>query len=207
MIDRRLVASIDWVLLGATLLLALIGVLMVYSATEGARRAREEGRFEQGVSRSDDGQKAAAPVRRARPAATKQMIAAGLGLLALLVVLGIDYHRLTDRAVLLYVASAVALVAALAFGPRIAGTKRWFVIGGFQVQPSEFVKVAAALFLARVFGESRHESLGLREVLPSGLAVSALFLLIAAAPDLGTAACLMPLFFAVTTRRCGSTRS
>jgi cell division protein FtsW (lipid II flippase) len=32
-IDRRLVAGIDWVLLGTTLLLSLIGVATVYSAT------------------------------------------------------------------------------------------------------------------------------------------------------------------------------
>jgi len=108
-----------------------------------------------------------------------------------------DETLLLRGALALYVAAAAALAAALAFAPRIATTKRWFLILGFQVQPSEFVKVAAALFLARVFAESRQESLGLREVAPSGLAIGALFVLIAAAPDLGTAMCLLPLFLGV----------
>ena len=200
MIDRRLVASIDWLLVGATVLLTIVGILMVYSATEGARGrsgATRKGE-EIGATKSGEVERAPSPrARKGRSQATKQLIGAGLGLVALLVTLGVDYRRLVDRAVLLYVAAVAVLAGALAFAPRIATTKRWFLIGGFQVQPSEFVKVAAALFLARIFAESRHESLGLREVAPAGIAIGGLFVLIAAAPDLGTAICLLPLFLAV----------
>ena len=74
----------------------------------------------------------------------------------------VDYRRLADRAILLYVAwPSLVLVYVLVFGPRIAGTRRWFLLGGFQLQPSEFVKLVAALFVAKVFAESRQESLGL----------------------------------------------
>jgi rod shape determining protein RodA len=109
----------------------------------------------------------------------------------------IDYRRLADRAVLLYVLSLVALVYVLRFGPLIAGTRRWVVIGGFQLQPSELVKLAAAVFVAKMFAEFRQESLGLREVALPGAATGLLVLLIAREPDLGTAACLLPLFLAV----------
>jgi len=99
--------------------------------------------------------------------------------------------------VLLYVLSIVALVYVLRFGPLIAGTRRWVVIGGFQLQPSELVKLAAAVLAAKLFSEFRQESLGLREVALPGAAMGLLVLLIAREPDLGTAACLLPLFLAV----------
>ena len=59
------------------------------------------------------------------------------------------------------------------------------------------MKLVAALFVAKVFGDSRQESLGLRDIAGPGMAVGLLALLIAAAPDLGTAFCLIPLFLSV----------
>ena len=75
-----------------------------------------------------------------------------------MVAAAIDYRRLADRAVLLYVLSVVALVYVLRFAPVIAGTRRWVVIGGFQLQPSELVKLAAAVFVAKIFSEYRQET-------------------------------------------------
>ena len=98
---------------------------------------------------------------------------------------------------LLYVLSAVALVYVLRFGPLIAGTRRWILIGGFQLQPSEFVKLTAAIFVAKIFAEYRQESLGLRDLVWPGAAVGLLALLIALEPDLGTAACLVPMLLTV----------
>ncbi len=169
-IDRRLVHNIDWVLLGATLTLALVGVAMVYSATHTGRYP---------------------------DLYLKQLALVGLGTLGLVVASSLDYRRLADRAVLLYALSVVALLYVLRFGPVIAGTRRWIVLGGFQLQPSELVKIAAAVFVAKVFAEYRQETLGLRDVLLPGAAVGFLALLIAREPDLGTAACLVPLFLAV----------
>jgi len=169
-IDRRLVANVDWLLLGATLLLALAGVATVYSATHKGALA--------GLH-------------------LKQLYLVAAGLVGLLLALVVDYRRLADRAVLFYVLSASALVYVLLFGPRIAGTRRWILLGGFQLQPSEFVKLAAAFLLAKVFAETNRESLGLRDLLGPAAAVGVLVLLIAREPDLGTAACLLPPFLAV----------
>jgi rod shape determining protein RodA len=114
------------------------------------------------------------------------------------IVVSLDYRRLADRAVLFYLAGLAALVGVLLLSPRVAGTRRWFVLGPLgQLQPSEFVKLAAALFVAKVFSESRRESLGLMEIAGPGVAVGVLAVLIAAEPDLGTAFCLVPLFLTV----------
>jgi rod shape determining protein RodA len=169
-IDRRLVYNVDWVLLGTTLVLTLVGVAMVYSATHAGQKP---------------------------DLYLKQLALVGVGLVGLALAAALDYRRLADRAVLLYVLSLVALVYVLRFGPLIAGTRRWIVIGGFQLQPSELVKLVAAVFFAKLFSEFRQDSLGLRELLLPGAAVGLLVLLIAREPDLGTAACLVPLFLTV----------
>jgi rod shape determining protein RodA len=169
-IDRRLLYNVDWVLVATALALSLVGVAMIYSATHTG------GSPDQYI---------------------KQLVLMGAGVVGLVVVAAIDYRRLADRAVLLYVLSAAVLVYVLQFAPVIAGTRRWIVIGGFQLQPSEFVKIVAAIVVARMFAEYRQESLGLRDLVWPGVAVGFLALLIAREPDLGTAACLVPLLFAI----------
>ncbi len=169
-IDRRLLLNLDWVLLGACLLLALIGIAMIHSATFGGSSS---GLY------------------------LKQAWVLGVGILGLLLALSIDYRRLADRAMLFYLGAAGLLVYVLLFGPRIAGTRRWFLLGPLQVQPSELAKIAAALLAAKAFAEMRKDRLSLPDVAQPGLAVALLALLIAAEPDLGTAFCLVPLFLTV----------
>jgi rod shape determining protein RodA len=168
--DRRLVRSLDWVLLGSVLLLSMIGVAMILSATHGGRYA---GLY------------------------LKQLYGVGIGLVALFAVLAVDYRRLTDRAPLLYLGAVAVLGFLLAFSPRIAGTHRWLVLGPVQLQPSELVKLVAALLVAKIFADTKKESLGLVDILVPGAAVGVLVALIAAQPDLGTAFCLVPLFLTV----------
>jgi len=169
-IDRRLVYNVDWVLLGATLALSLVGVAMVYSATHSGR---------------------------APNLYLKQLALVGLGTIGLVVAAAFDYRRLADRATALYALSVLVLLYVLRFGPLVAGTRRWILIHGFQLQPSELVKLVAALFVAKVFSEYRQETLGLWEVAGPGAAIGLLAVLIARGPDLGTAACLVPLFLVV----------
>ncbi len=169
-IDRRLLFNIDWALLLSALLLAAIGVFTIHSATHSGRNAALY---------------------------LKQLYLLGVGLVALLLALLVDYRRLADRAVLFYGLAVVTLLYVLRFSPVIAGTRRWILIGGFQLQPSELAKIVAALLVAKVFAESRMETLGLRDVLAPGAAVGFLAFLVAREPDLGTAACLIPLFLVV----------
>jgi rod shape determining protein RodA len=168
-IDRRLVYNVDWVLVAASLLLSLVGVAMVYSATH--------------VGRTPD-------------LYLKQLAFVAAGAIGLVLTASLDYRRLADRAVLLYGLSAVALLYVLRFAPVKAGTQRWIVLGGFQLQPSELAKLAVALFVAKVLSEYRQESLGLRDILMPAGAVGLLALLVAKQPDLGTAGCFVPILLA-----------
>lgn len=172
MVDRRLLFNMDWVLLGAVLLLCGIGVAMIHSATFSGRIARLY---------------------------ISQMQWIGVGILVLSAALVADYRRLVDRSLLLYLALIALLIAVVTVGPRVAGTRRWFVVPHthLQVQPSEFGKIVAALLVAKIFSESKKDSLGLSDLTVPGLAVGVMAALIAAEPDLGTAVCLVPLFLAV----------
>jgi rod shape determining protein RodA len=169
MIDRRLLWNLDWVLVGAVLALSATGVAAILSAGQHGPHA---------------------------DLYLKQLSFLGLGFVCLGASLIPDYRRLVDRAPWLYLAAVVVLAYLLFLGPRVAGTRRWLVLGPMQLQPSEFVKLVAALLLAKFFGETKKESLGLPDVLAPGCAVALLMLLIGAAPDLGTAVCLLPLFIA-----------
>jgi rod shape determining protein RodA len=170
-VDRRLLFNIDWALLAAALILLAVGMATIRSATFTGRNAGLE---------------------------VKQLYAIALGVALMLVAVSLDYRRLVDRAPILYLLTVTVLVYVLVFGPKIAGTRRWFLgPGGFQVQPSEFAKLVAALFVAKIFAESKKDSLGLADILAPGAAVGLMCLLIAAEPDLGTAFTLVPLFLAV----------
>jgi rod shape determining protein RodA len=194
-IDRRLLLNIDWPLLGTSLALTCIGLALVASAT----RVRHLSAPAQSVVTTADGteREPPSPPSRETPRWVRQTGAIALGLIVFLAMLAIDYRRLADHAPLFYVASVVVLLGLLLFGHPVAGTRRWLTFGPLQLQPSEVVKVIAALVVARAFAESRKESLSLRDVLGPGAATAVLALLIALEPDLGTAFCLVPMFFAV----------
>jgi rod shape determining protein RodA len=169
-VDRRLFYNVDWMLLLAVGIITAIGVATIMSATHNSRFS--------GIY-------------------LKQVYAVCLGVVGLVIAASVDYRRLADRAPLLFLLALAVLASVLLFGPRIAGTRRWFVLGGFQIQPSEFAKLVAALFVAKVFAESKKEDLGLSDIALPAVAIGTMFLLIAAEPDLGTAITLGPLFLTV----------
>ena len=120
---------------------------------------------------------------------TRQGAAMALGLLLLLACMLIDYRQYQRPAV---VATAViGILAALAFVllmPASRGSHRWISLGFFNIQPSEFAKLAVILFLAS-FLSRKDDRLNefRRGLLPILLVVGSILLLVAVEPDLGTA--------------------
>ena len=88
----------------------------------------------------------------------------------------------------------IGLIITLFFGYAGMGAKRWIRVGGFNLQISEFAKIALVLFMAKYFHKLNAEkTIGLfRSIVP--LIVSILvFLLVAIQPDLGTAVIILIL--------------
>jgi rod shape determining protein RodA len=168
MISRdRTAPRIDLNFLGTALVLAIIGCLLVYSAT--FFNEPNLGTFK------------------------RQMLWVGIGLALAIVIMMIDYHVLFDVAPILYGIGIVLLLYLLVWGKVTANVKSWIHIAGFQFQPSEFMKVFTALMLARFFDSNDRAYLDFRSFMIAmgiiGLPVG----LIIIQPDFGTAASFFPL--------------
>ena len=78
----------------------------------------------------------------------KQGFATLLGLLGMVIIARIDYHKWLPLAVPGYLMAIALSVAVMLFGDEYNGSKRWLSLGPVSFQPSEFAKVAVILFLA-----------------------------------------------------------
>ena len=80
----------------------------------------------------------------------KQLIWIGASLLLAMLMLVLDAKFYIHFSYLLYILLLGILLGVLVFGREINGAKSWFVVGGFQLQPSEFAKAITALALANL---------------------------------------------------------
>jgi rod shape determining protein RodA len=176
----------DRLLLAALVGLMVLGALFVYSATMVSESAGLAPWHHQSWFR--------------------QIVWYVLGIGAAAALCCVDYHTVARWSMVAYWFAVVLLAAVLACGTVRFGARRWFDLGFFSLQPSEFAKLAFILaqahFLSRPVEELRllrtfWKALGLM-VLP--------FVLILKEPDLGSALVLLPtglamLFVAGTPRR------
>jgi rod shape determining protein RodA len=89
-------------------------------------------------------------------------------------------------------------------GSTVKGAQRWISLGFFQLQPSEFMKIAVLLVLALLMSERRGEAVAIDVVRAIGLVVPAVAL-IYLQPDLGTLLVLMAVLLALLV--VGGTRA
>ena len=93
-------------------------------------------------------------------------------------------RQIRRLALVVFVISAVLVAATPFFGAEIKGARRWLVIFGVNVQPSEFLKPAFVILVAWLFGESAR-----RPEMPANTVALALLLLVVALlvlqPDFG----------------------
>ena len=167
----RKLQSDKWLFL-ATLALICASVVMVYSAS--ALVALE--RFQQPYL-----------------FVTRQLMWAAFGVAVLSIVMRIDYRAYrNDRLIWLLLAVVGCMLLAVLFRGPINGTRRWFGVGGFGIQPSELAKLAAILFTALILERRRHRINEVQySLLPIGVIVGALVGLILLQPDFGTAVSLL----------------
>jgi rod shape determining protein RodA len=163
---------IDKLQLAALVGLMVLGALFIYSATL-AHEANDTAWY--------------------RELFFKQIIWYTVGLTLAFLVCLVDYHSLVRWSFVAYWSTIVLLVAVFFLGKTIYGARRWFDLGFFKLQPSEFAKLAFILaqahFLSRPADELKlpanfFRALGLM-VLP--------FALIIKEPDLGSALVFLPV--------------
>jgi len=161
---RHKLGQMSW---GLVLLLAMtasLGFAMLYSAANGSLE----------------------------PWASRQMVRFGVGLALMFVMAMIDIRQLHRFAYAFYGLALVLLVAVEVMGRVGMGAQRWIDLGVFQLQPSELMKIALVLALARYFHGLAPEEVGKMK----SLAVPVLLILVPTGlvlkqPDLGTAMLLI----------------
>lgn len=112
----------------------------------------------------------------------------------------LDYHRLRRVAPLLALASFVLLVIVMVpgLGMSSGGSSRWIGFGSIGLQPSEFAKLALALYGADIIAKRQEAGSSVRHSLaPVVLLMSGAALMVLAQPDMGTAMVLIVILLAL----------
>lgn len=159
---KRELKNMEWGILVVAIILSIIGIVALFSATQET----EYDEF------------------------SKQIIWLVVSLIAMVIIMFIDYNLLLKASPVLY-GLAIMLLIAVLFTKPVNGATSWFNIGAFSLQPGEFSKVAVILFLTFVITKIQRK--GQEEInrptrlliILSVLAVPVL--LIIKQPDYGTA--------------------
>lgn len=129
----------DLFMLTLVLILAVFGLIILFSASEYNGRVR----FHDSAYYFK-----------------KQLFATALGIGAMYIVSSIDHHLFVRLAPAAYFLSILLSTAVLLFGQEINGSRRWLNLGPLSFQPSEFAKVAVVLFLTWQIERTRRRTDG-----------------------------------------------
>ena len=169
--------GINWGLLLLLTGIACIGFAMLYSAANG----------------------------HWQPWASKQMVRFAVAVVLMMAVAVVDLRFWLRSAYAFYGIAFLLLIAVEVRGAVGMGAQRWIDLGVIQIQPSELMKIAVVLVLARYFSALAPEEIGrpTRLILPT-LVVMIPAALVLKQPDLGTAMMLLlgggAIFFLVGVR-------
>ncbi|HEV2278588.1 MAG TPA: rod shape-determining protein RodA [Acidobacteriaceae bacterium] len=156
----------DWTLLGFVLILSVISVFEIYSATIHTKF--------HGFQKM-------------------QILWIVGGLVAMFVMSVVDYHKLLTAVYWFYGFCILSLLAVLAVGTRVNGGKRWIRLpGGGHFQPSEWVKLVIIVMMARYFSNLAGRQPTWTDILKAIGLVLLPMLLVLKQPDLGTALTYTP---------------
>ncbi len=123
----------------------------------------------------------------------KQALWLVIGSAALIVIFSIDYHRLLALAPIFYALGLGLLVLVLIIGHDRGGARSWLLLGPVSIQPSELAKLATVLFLTRYLAGVKRAFLNLREIATACVVTLVPIVLIALERDLGSAAMFCPM--------------
>lgn len=164
----------DWPLFIVAALIAVIGIVNLYSATSVSTSASRSELYLNQV----------------------YWLVAG-GILAVIVA-SVDYRHMERFGYVLYVVGVVLLILVFILGRDIRGSSRWIQMGSFSFQPSEFMKIFLMIALAKyLHNDPRTEARSLRDLAGPAALTAVPVLLVLRQPDLGTGLILTLIFVSV----------
>lgn len=163
--ERTIYRRIDWSLIIIIFCLNFIGLINLYSATHGPNSRDVETLF------------------------MNQIVWLVVGWTIFFTVTVLDYAIVSRLAYLIYFFNFIAIVYVTLFGKVALGAQRWIDFGFFRYQPSETMKLALIILLAKVLANRNtlNSGMGLRDLIFPLLLLLIPFGLIVEQPDLGTA--------------------
>ncbi|ACY18403.1 rod shape-determining protein RodA [Haliangium ochraceum] len=169
---RRFRARFDWPLFLAMSTICLIGLLNLYSATFGTRHAVK---FDQ------------------------QVVRIVIGAVAFFAATFVDYRTLVRFAWPALGLTVVGLIVVWLLGDLslAKGSHRWIAAGPIRIQPSELVKIAVILVLAKLLQDHETAPMSWRQTLPRLVLLAVPVLLIAMQPDLGSSIMVGLIIFSI----------
>lgn len=167
MAGNKVWKRIDWWLLIVMVILQILGLLTLASATHSS-----------GIMKL-----------------MRQVMWMFVGWIAFLIVLNLDYHLWARWAGGIYWLNLVLLIFVLLFGYEQYGAQRWLKFSGFTIQPSEFAKAAIIITLASFIVENKERlAADFRLFLKAGFHVCLPLVLVFLQPDLGTSLVLVGIW-------------
>lgn len=161
----------DWLLIITTFLLAIFGLLMVFSSSY-VYALYENGNYAFFFQR--------------------QFVWFILATFAFLFFMHVPFEKYRKVTIYLYILAVILLLLVPIIGVKINDAKRWIDLGFMTFQPSEFVKLAMIIYLAHVYSNKTSYIDNFKKgVMPPLIAVSLILALIMMQPDLGTATAIL----------------
>ncbi len=163
--------NFDFLLLGAVVLAASFGTVMIRSAVAGNEVLL--------------------------PLISRQIYFALIGVALIFLVASVDYRYWLALYRPIYFVMLALLVTLTGFGKTAFGAQRWFQVGVLFLQPTEFAKIVSILVLARYFEASRHQPRNWKWVFGGALWAAGIIVLILLQPNLSNVVVLTVIFVAM----------
>jgi rod shape determining protein RodA len=163
--------DLDWQLIGAALMLSIIGIILIMSAQFYADS------------------------EYVRHYYIRQAMWLGVGLVVFALIIHIPLRFFDLTAYLFYGIAVALLVLVLVVGTSRMGANRWFAFGPVSLAPSDIAKLALVFALARFFAYTKWPPISKRRLATSALMMIVPVMLILKQPDLGTSLVFFVILF------------
>ncbi|MGL4370712.1 MAG: rod shape-determining protein RodA, partial [Spirochaetota bacterium] len=169
--NKNDIFKLDYLLIGAVVLAVFIGILAIYSTGFDPIEKVNNGLYK------------------------KQLLFFLIGIVMMIGISFISYQQLGEFSLLIFGGILLITILTTVFGSTIRGTRAWIHLGFVSIQPSEFMKLAVVILLAKYLELREREMHHFRELIIPSVMVFIPVLVILAQPDFGTAMVFIPILF------------
>ena len=160
--NKQIIRNMDYMLMVAVIFLMAVGIVMIHSVSS-VENIEYSGLWEM------------------------QILWAIISLLAMALVVPVSMKFIYAFSYFFYGLGILLLVLTMFYGTAGGGSERWLNIGTVRFQPSEFMKIATILALARFLSDKKHRPTSYTRCIIPFLIVGIPLVMVQQQPDLGTA--------------------